>query len=894
MATGCATILPMGAPSTDSPSLPTGTVTFLFTDIEGSTKLLQQLGAQYTDVLAAHHAILADAVEGSGGRRVGTEGDALFAVFERAPDAVRAAADAQRALASHEWTHGRPVKVRMGLHTGEGQLSTTNYVGLDVHRAARIASTGHGGQVVVSETTQILVQQSLPEGVSLRDLGDHRLKDIDAPEHLFQLVIAELPADFPPLRTLDARPNNLPTLLTSFVGREQEVAAVKELLGSARLLTLTGPGGTGKTRLSLEVAAEVLTKFPGGVFFVQLAPIRDPALIPSSIAQAIGIQESLDRPMLEVVKEYLHDKELLLVLDNFEQLIAGAPIVGEILAAAPGVKALVSSREVLHVSGEHEFPVPPLQLPDPRALPDLATLSRYDALVLFVQRARAVDPSFGLNDQNAAAVAEICARLDGLPLAIELATARLKLLSPEAILQRLERRLPLLTGGARDLPERQQTLQNAIAWSYDLLDPSEQTLFRRLGIFLGGWQLSAVEAIVGGDVDVLDGMASLVDKSLVRQAIDAGPEPRFWMLETIREYAADRLQETGERKDVARRHAEFFLALAQEAEPHLTADDQVEWLEGLQREMDNMRAGLAWAIETGNAEIGLRTGAALWRFWQFRGHLEEGRVRMEALLNLPEGAARTRARAGGLNALASIIYWQSDYPRARALYEEALSIYQELGDRRGVAEVRYSLGYIANIEGDYDQAKSHYGESRSIAQEIGDRKLEAYTGLGLSLSLQLTGEYQISIETGRETLRVLEQLGERWGVANALGNLGRAFEYLGDYDEARRMIRQSLELFRELGDVQGMTWVLDDMADVALADGDLERALMLGGAAEASREALGARAPIQLVKYQDPRPKLRERLDDATIDEAWNRGRAMTIEDAVAHALEEMPSPSAS
>ncbi|HEX9236712.1 MAG TPA: tetratricopeptide repeat protein, partial [Actinomycetota bacterium] len=454
-----------------------------------------------------------------------------------------------------------------------------------------------------------------------------------------------------------------------------------------------------------------------------------------------------------------------------------------------------------------------------------------------------------------------------------------------------DRRLPLLKSSARDLPERQRTLQGAIAWSYDLLDPTEQRLFTWLGVFIGGWQLAAVEAVAGEDVeiDMLDAMTSLVDKSLIRQATDAGIEPRFWMLETIREFAADRLAESDEREAVARRHAKFFLALAEEAEPHLTAADQQEWLEGLQREMDNMRTAMAWTVEQLHPEMGLRMGAALWRFWQFRGHLEEGAGRMDALLAMPEAAAPTEIRANGLNALASILYWQGEYPRARRLYEEALGIYRDQGNRRGLAAVLYSLGYVAGIERSYEEARSYYEESRALAREIGDRKLEAYNGLGLSLVAQLRGDPKASVAIAREALPLLEELGEAWGMANIMGMIGRASSYLGDPAEARESLRRALQLFRESGDVPGMTWVLDDLATVELAEHQWDRALRIGGAAEASREALGARAPIQLTQYEDPRLKVRGHLADPDIDAAWAAGKAMTIEEAVAYALEEVP-----
>ncbi len=566
--------------------LPTGTVTFLFTDIEGSTRLLQQLGSGYTELLEQHREIVRAACTAHGGVEVGTEGDAFFVVFPSAPEAVRATVDAQRGLARHPWPGEGRIRVRMGLHTGEGTLHGENYAGIDVHRAARIAAAGHGGQVLLSASTGEVAGGALPDGVRLLDLGQHRLKDLERSEHLSQLVIAGLQADFPPIRSMDARPNNLPVELTTFVGREAELVSAMELLRSNRLVTLTGPGGTGKTRLALHVASRVLHHFEAGVFLVPLASVGDPALVASTIAQALGVQEMGERPMLDLLKQHLAPMELLLVLDNFEQIMPAASVVTELLLAAPRLKVLVTSQAVLHVAGEQEFPVAPLALPDPRHLPELGALSQYDAVALFIQRARSVNPTFSVTNQNAPAVAEICARLDGLPLAIELAAARSKLLAPDALLKRLEHSLTILRG-ARELPARQQTLHGAIAWSYELLEPEEQTVFRRLGIFVRGWSLEAAEAVVdlsGLSVDVFDTLEALVDKSLVRLEPQSVNETRFSMLQTIRDFALKQLEMAGEQEVVARAHSADFLALAEEAEPNLTGEQRAEWLDRLERD----------------------------------------------------------------------------------------------------------------------------------------------------------------------------------------------------------------------------------------------------------------------------------------------------------------------
>ncbi|HYY82568.1 MAG TPA: adenylate/guanylate cyclase domain-containing protein, partial [Actinomycetes bacterium] len=506
--------------------LPTGTVTFLFTDIEGSTRLLQALGDRYPAVHDQQAAIIRRAIADGGGIEVSTHGDAFFVAFRTPAGAVRAAVAAQQGLASHDWSPGPPVRVRMGVHTGEGTLGGDDYVGIDVHRAARIADAANGGQVILSDATRGLVQHALPAGTSLRDLGVHQLRGIEDPERLHDLVIEGLAADFPPPRTPDARPNNLPPQLTSFVGREEQIVEVERLLDHTRLLTLTGPGGSGKSRLALRVAAELLTRYQDGSCFVDLSPVTDPALVPAAVANALGIPEAANRPILEEVKDHLRHRELLQVVDNFEQVAEAGPVIEELLTAAPKLRTMVTSRVVLSLRGEQEYAVPPLDVPDPERLPpDLSTLSAVEAVRLFSERARAASPRFTLTEQNAPAVAEITARLDGLPLAIELAATRTKVLTPEEMLARLKRRLSILTSGSPSLPKRQRTLRATIAWSYDLLDPVERRLFARLSVFTGGWTFESAEAVCdpeGLGLDALDGLTSLVDKSLIRRTEPAG------------------------------------------------------------------------------------------------------------------------------------------------------------------------------------------------------------------------------------------------------------------------------------------------------------------------------------------------------------------------------------
>jgi predicted ATPase/class 3 adenylate cyclase len=873
--------------------LPTGTVTFLFTDIEGSTKLLRRLGDGYPAILAEHHRILLEAVEAGGGTRVSTEGDAVFAVFPDAPSALGSAVAAQRGLAGRDWGDGTDVRVRMGLHTGQGMVADGDYVGIDVHRAARIAGAGHGGQVLVSDATRALVEQSLPPAVTLMDLGPHRLKDLAEPEHLYQAVASGLRVAFPPLRSLDARPTNLPSQLTSFIGRDREVAEVRRLLSGARLVTLTGPGGTGKTRLSLQVAAESVGDFADGVFFVPLASITDPALVASTVAVSLRIQELGEHAIDEILQEYLRDREMLLVLDNFEQVVAASSLVSALLAAAPRLRAMVTSRERLHLSGEQEYSVPPLGLPDPANLPPLEALSQYEAVALFIQRARAVDPSFAVTDANAPAVAEICVRLDGLPLAIELAAARSRILPPDALLGRLGEKLRLLRGGARDLPARQQTLRDAIAWSYDLLEPDEQRRFRQLGVFMGGWTVDAADRVTGAgpEGDALDELESLVDKSLARATESAQGEPRFWMLETIREFAAERLLDAGEAADVADRHAAYYLAFAERSEPRLTRDAAV--LDRVQAEHDNLRAALQWSIDTGEAATGLRIGGALWRFWHLRGHFTEGRAKMAELLALP--AATGVARGRGLLALGSLVYWQGDYDMAEASYEEAKALFEAASDDAGAAESAYDLAYIAGVKQDLPLAERRFEEARGLYERVGDELGVANTLMGVALSPWLQGDSSRLREVIDQTIPIYRRAGDAFGLANALSMLARADVDDGLLEEALPNYLESIDLFEEIGDLSGLAFSLDDLAELFFEQKDRERALRLAGAADAMRESLGAAAPRTLVRSFDTLGQALRVMDEAAVAKAWEEGRAMSMEQALAYLRgepTEAPGPS--
>jgi predicted ATPase/class 3 adenylate cyclase len=871
-------------------ALPTGTVTFLFTDIEGSTRLLQELGDRYAKVRDEHAAILRRAVGEGGGVEVSTEGDSFFVAFGSPVAAVGAAVAAQRGLAGHRWPEGAPARVRMGLHTGEGVLGGDNYVGMDVNRSARIAAAAHGGQVIVSDATRALVEHALPDGVALRDLGGHRLKDIALPERLHDLVVAGLPADFPPPRTLDARPNNLPVQLTSFVGREDEVAAVRRLLERARLLTLTGAGGTGKSRLALQVAAELLDGFGDGVFFVDLSSVTDPALVPSAVARALRVPEVPGRPVLRAVQDHLRDRELLLVVDNFEQVAEAGPVVEDLLGAAPALKVLVTSRVALSLRGEQEYLVPPLDLPDPQRLPDLQALGGSEAVRLFVERAQAVRPGFRLTAENAPAVAEVTVRLDGLPLAIELAATRTKVLTPEQMLPRLQQRLSILTSGARTLPERQRTLRGAIAWSHDLLDTPERGLFARLSVFAGGWTIESAEAVCNpGELglDALDGLTSLVDQSLVRRTDAADGQPRFWMLETLREFASEQLAAGGELGLVRRRHGEHFLGLAVEAEPHLTADDQRAWLDRLDLEQANLRSALRWAVDAGEADRAQQAAGALWRFWQQRGYLAEGRRWLDELLALPSGQGRTATRAKALTGAGGVAWWQEDIAAARGFYEEALAIERELGDPGRTAEALYNEGFVAGAGGDFAAAGRLIQESLELFRRAGDEQ-GVTRALWMSVIGDLAaGDWDGTLGYAEEAVATWRRLGDRFQLGDTLVWTGVIYALAGRPADARSAVREAFELFRAVDSPMGMVSVVLGLTYLARWEERYQDAVRLAGAVESLRERVGGRAPLDFLAgfMGDPEAEARAHLPEDVAQRAFQEGRTMTVDDALKLAL---------
>ena len=912
-------------PATATPTAPTaptstGTRTFLFSDIEGSTRLLDELGSDaYKVVLERQAALLRAAFAAHDGQEEGTEGDSFFVVFDSAVEAVTAAVEAQRALAAEPWPPGVEVNVRMGLHAGEASSSAAGLVGLDVHRAARIAAAAHGGQVVVSDAVRALVTPGLDGSITLRGLGSHRLKDLREPQPLSQVVAEGLRMEFPPLRSLDARPNNLPTQLTSFVGRERELAEAGALLEANRLVTLTGPGGTGKTRLSLQVAANAAERYPDGVFFVALETVREPIQVAPRIANAIGLAESGSRPADVVLREWLASKQVLLVLDNFEQVLAGGPIVADLLRDAPGVSALVTSRAALHVSGEQEYPVsglptPPdlsqlsslelASLPAEARVVSAASLSTYESVRLFIARATAVRPDFRVTNENAPSVAAIAARLHGMPLAIELAAARVKLFSPEALRSRLEDQLGLLSAGARDLPERQQTLRGAIAWSYDLLDEGHQRLLDRLSVFEGGIDLAAAEAVCGPSsdlgIDIVDGLVDLADQSLIRSLETTG-DPRFAVLDTIDAYAAEMLEHRGETAEVRARHSRWFLELAEGIAPELAGAEQRGLLERLDREHDNIRAILDRATTAGDARTAIGLAFAVWRFWQKRGHLYEARRRLDAMAAADWSRTDPILRARLMEALGGVCWWQADVKAMRPAYAEAVEIWRRLGDKAELANALYNFSFVYSVPEDptniaealdlAGEGERIQDEALALYRELGDVRGEANVLWGKGNKKYFSEKPDAGVDEFMAALERFRQVGDRTMEAWSLHMVGSALLRTQRRDESRPRLLEALRHFVAAGDAAGMTLVIDDLSAQALADEDPERAARLWGAGRALAKATGA----TLASYTDAwiesllRPNVRNMIDPADLERWAAEGAALSLNEAAAYALDITP-----
>ncbi|MGO8956869.1 MAG: ATP-binding protein [Streptosporangiaceae bacterium] len=872
--------------------LPTGTITLLFSDVEGPTALLGRLGDRYGDVLSAQRAVQHDACSAAGGRELEAEGASFFAVFQSAADAVRCCVAAQRALAGRDWSDGAAVRVRMGLHSGEPVRHEDGYIGLDVHRAARIAATAHGGQVVLSSPTRLLAEAQLPAGTRLDDLGWHRLKDIEAPERIYQLTIVGLQERFPPLKTLGAQ-TSLPVPMTPLVGREGDLEELRAAVAQPgiRLVTLTGTGGVGKTRLALAVASSLASGFPHGVFFVSLAAVRDPEVMWKTIAG--DLNAASEGPAADVVTGYLAERRALLVLDNLEQLDGASEVVAALLEAAPRLVVLATSRRPLHLQGEHEYPVPPLDLPPDAGVAGVAASS---AVRLFVQQAELVRPGFTVTAGNGADIAAICRRLDGLPLAIELAASRVRLLAPSALLSRLGDSLDL---AAADVgrPSRQQTLRNTIGWSYELLAAGLAGSFRRLGAFAGGCDLEAVASVAVAEdgqaaiADPLEVAAGLLDVSLITVTEGTDGEPRVGMLETVREYALERLVVAGELDETRRRHAEYFADVAERARSQLGGPAYLGALGRLEAENGNLRAALAWSLDMrarGLADgseriaIGLRLAQALTMFWYQHGHAAEGRRWLERAMELAsEAAGAPLARVA--HGLGMLLRQQGEFDAALRVLERSLSIARDVGDRDRQARVLNSLGITHHHLGHLDTARSLFENSIAISRELGNAVL---------VSMRLVNLGNVEIDAGnldhasrvlQEALTLHHQQGNVVGIANSQLSLATVSLRAGRAAEARDLLSRTFDYVASSSDPEFLAQTLEAFACITAELGECLRAARLAGAAEAIRQKAGMPIPepssVLLERFLGPARAIIPRV-------AWDAelaaGRALTQEQAVA------------
>ena len=870
------------------------TVTFLLTDIEGSIHLSKREGDNYRLVADIHHHLLQQAIARHGGREIKEADGAFVVAFTSATQALTCAISAQQALALQEWPEetGRPpgaLKVRMALHTGDVEVRAGEYSGAALHLAGRMLTAGHGGQVLLSEATAGLVRRDLSADVHLMDLGIYRLPDVPAPERLFQVRHPGMSQEqFPPLRAVAGFATHLPMTFTRFFGREKEIAALQELLQTpeVRIVTLSGPGGTGKTRLSLQVAERLVEPFAGAVFFAPLADLSDPLLIPGAIVDALWLKRSPTLEPLEQAVEALNRQPSLLILDNFEQLVekGGAEIVQTLLSRVPALTLLVTTRHLLGLAAEREFALEPLNTPNGDESPE--RLSVFESVQLFIDRAQTVKPDFQVTNANAAAVAELVSRLEGIPLAIELAAARAQVLTPAQMLSHLDQRFGFLVSRKRDVSERHRTLHAAVDWSYRLLVPELQRFFCRLSVFRGGWTAEGAETVCEEPL-ALDFLAQLRECSLVLSE-EAEIGMRFRMLETLRDFGTGQLI-AEERAVLQLRHAECFLALAEEAEAQLAGPRQGVWLSRLETEHDNLRAALTWLKSAGlGAETGLRLSGALAPFWVVRGHLSEGRARYIVALGTEGARERTSGRAKALRGAGELALNQGDYPAARTFYDEGLAIYRELGDKLGIATSIKGLGSVALRQGDYASAGSRYEESLAIYRELGNKLGICSSLFSLGAVAGTQGDSASARSLFEESLAIFRELGDTRGISYSLGNLGNVAHDQGDYAFAHSLHEESLAIRREIWDKLGIAQSLEGLANLARSQQQTKRSAQLYGAADSLRQALGASIPSNdLPEHIARLAALRVSLGKERFAAAWEAGRAMTWEQAVAYALAE-------
>ena len=897
------------------------TVTFVFTDLEGSTRLLSSLRDAYGPLLERYHEMIESVFNAHGGTKLDQAGDGLFYSFPSARRAVAGAAEAQLAMAGHDWPQGASVRARMGIHTGEATTRRTGYVGIDVHRAARIASAGHGGQILLSQTAHDLTGGELPAESLITDLGEHWLKDLAQPEHLYQVSVEGLPRAFPPLKSLVTLPNNLPRYLSSFVGRQADVAEVRRLTTESPLVTLTGPGGVGKTRLCLQVAADLLETFADGAWLVELETLTDPALVPQQVAVVLGTAEASDADARESVLGHLRSRELLLILDNCEHVIdACAQFANALLRACPGLRILATSREALGVAGERLYPVRSLSLPAAKRA-TAAQAADSEAITLFAERAESADPNFEINEENVAAVVEICRRLDGIPLALELAAARVRALSVQHIAERLDDRFRLLTGGSRTVMPRHQTLRAAIDWSFDLLPPAERSVLWRLSVFAGPFSLEAAEAVCAGpdveDFEVLDHVGRLVEKSLVTRQGE-----RYRLLDTLRALARERAFETGESEGAYERHRDWYLAFVRASAPaFFRGPELTEALDRLEAEHDNLRAALSWSLNNSrDANAALEMVAGLWRFWEIRGYLTEGRQWVERAL-AASPAVVSRSRADVLTAAGILAAGQGDHAAAVRYHEQSLALHEQLGelksielalhnlanatlhqgnlsrarelyervlaiadrDAPGLPFVLVNLGDVIDGQGDYEAACQRYEESIDISTAAGDVWQTAYALSAYGQAAARHGDGATARERYDQALTIYRQMGDRRAESRIMTLLADLISEEGDAQGARQMLYDALRIRCSLADAPGICAALEHFSSAA-QDADPVRATRILAAAAALRERTGSRLSLAAQGSIDQQlSQLQGRLGNE-FTPAWQQGNLATVDDALRDA----------
>ena len=874
---------------------PTGTVSFLFTDIVGSTRLWEKFPDQMGGALARHDSLIRSAVEDHAGFVFKTVGDAVCAAFQSPRNSLEAAIDSQRALSSEDWKEIGDLKVRMGIHAGAAEFRDGDYFGSTLSRVSRIEGAAHGGQILLSGIAVELLEEESPGAVAFKSLGNYRLRNLDRPEHLYQAVVPGLADSFPPPRSMEALPNNLPVQTTSFVGREPELREVKELLAEARLLTLMGMGGTGKTRLAIQAGAELIQEFHDGVWLVELALLSEADRVLEAVAAAVGAREEPDRPLRSTLINFLRSKTILLLLDNCEHLLSAASsLAAELLRSCPRLKILATSRHALGIGGEAIFRVPPLQVLEVNAndLPGddfPERLFQYEAVKLFVARAKAVRPEFNITKANARAVAEICSRLDGIPLAIELAAARVKLLSVEQIAARLDDRFRLLRGGRRDGLPHQQTLEALIDWSYDLLSEKERIAFRRMGVFAGGRTLEALEKVCSGDgieeFEMLDLLEQLVDKSLITVEADEAGNPRYTMIETVWQYSREKLDGSDEAAAVRDRHLDYFLGFAEGAAPHLEGREQRDWLDRCESDLFNFRFAAEWTIKSRKTEAGLRLFTALYRLIEIRGNLAEGWDIAMRLLALPDSDVAPKHKAASRIAIGRIAWAADRYGDARRFYAEAQQIYDTVGDEAGSALADMLTGFLDRGDGNLPEAERRFQRAVEVGHRLGKTYLKAGGLSGLGSTALDRGDLVRARELKEKSLELYERLGDRWVIGLILWGITAVAIAQKDYSRARSALNEWTQITRELGNRWILPYILESEANLALALDQPQQAARLFGATEALHENLGSQLlAAEIARQETSLATLKERLPEPDFREAWQAGRGASPWDLIDHS----------